>query len=312
MFTTMRLTTLVGVGLLVAAGLGLVAAVTPASDKPADETQAQRANQPTQPAGEPAETKALQIELPQPKFDCTPVDLPRDIRVDPERRKRVQRRDRQREPVKAPVGTRLVSRDKPVTMSADWSIMGEPALVTDGDKSPAPGSFLEMSPGKQWAQIDLKDRFAIHVIAIWHYHVQPRVYRDVVVQVSNDKDFEKNVTTVFNNDADNSLGLGKGDDFEYIENHEGRALELDGVTGRYVRLYSRGNTANRQNHYTEVEVYGQPANHFAGGDPSGPCHFPGCGYHGQAKGRHGEPHTGHGHASVAMAPANRLHSSLKH
>jgi hypothetical protein len=28
------------------------------------------------------------------------------------------------------------------------------------------------------------------------------------------------------------------------------------VTGRYVRCYSKGSTADDQNHYTEVEVYG--------------------------------------------------------
>jgi len=39
-----------------------------------------------------------------------------------------------------------------------------------------------------------------------------------------------------------------------------RVLELfGGVKGRYVRLYSNGNTANRLNHYIEVEVWGKPA-----------------------------------------------------
>jgi hypothetical protein len=30
------------------------------------------------------------------------------------------------------------------------------------------------------------------------------------------------------------------------------------VKGRYVRLYSNGNTSNDLNHYVEVEVYGTP------------------------------------------------------
>jgi len=29
--------------------------------------------------------------------------------------------------------------------------------------------------------------------------------------------------------------------------------------GRYVRLYSKGNTTNKLNHYIEVEVFGKPA-----------------------------------------------------
>jgi hypothetical protein len=32
---------------------------------------------------------------------------------------------------------------------------------------------------------------------------------------------------------------------------------VKGVQGRYVRLYSRGNTANDLNHYVEVEIYGK-------------------------------------------------------
>ena len=31
-----------------------------------------------------------------------------------------------------------------------------------------------------------------------------------------------------------------------------------GAKGRYIRLYSNGNTANDMNHYVEVEVYGIP------------------------------------------------------
>ena len=31
------------------------------------------------------------------------------------------------------------------------------------------------------------------------------------------------------------------------------------MKGRYVRCYSKGSTADDQNHYTEVEVYGVPA-----------------------------------------------------
>ena len=31
------------------------------------------------------------------------------------------------------------------------------------------------------------------------------------------------------------------------------------VTGRYVRLYSNGNSTNDLNHYTEVEIWGRSA-----------------------------------------------------
>ena len=41
--------------------------------------------------------------------------------------------------------------------------------------------------------------------------------RKEVVQVSDDPEFAKGVTTIFNNDADGSTGLGKGTDREYVE-----------------------------------------------------------------------------------------------
>ena len=43
----------------------------------------------------------------------------------------------------------------------------------------------------------------------------------------------------------------------YFENFEGRLLDAKGAKGRYVRLYSKGNSSDDQNHYTEVEVYGK-------------------------------------------------------
>ena len=78
---------------------------------------------------------------------------------------------------------------------------------------------------------------------------------------SNSEAVEKyeNVATVFNNDHDNSAGLGVGDDLHYVETSEGKLIECGGVEGRYVRLFSRGSHIDAKNHYTEVEVYGTPA-----------------------------------------------------
>jgi hypothetical protein len=80
-----------------------------------------------------------------------------------------------------------------------------------------------------------------------------------VVQVSDDKDFKSGVTTLYNNDIDNSLGLGTGKDLSYIESNIGRIVDAQGKSARYVRLYSNGNTSNELNHYCEVEVFGTPA-----------------------------------------------------
>jgi hypothetical protein len=77
-----------------------------------------------------------------------------------------------------------------------------------------------------------------------------------VIQVADDPDFTKNVRTLFNNDADNSSGLGIGSDMHYVETAEGKLIDAKGVRARYIRLYSNGNSSNELNHYIEVEVFG--------------------------------------------------------
>ena len=84
-------------------------------------------------------------------------------------------------------------------------------------------------------------------------HVVVHAYRPDVTS-----DFIDGVVTVFNNDHDNTSKLGEGKEKEYVEDYMGRPFAINGVKGRYVRFYSKGNTSNEMNHYTEVEVYGKP------------------------------------------------------
>jgi ribosomal protein L35AE/L33A len=119
-----------------------------------------------------------------------------------------------------------------------------------------------LAPGKQWVQIDLEKPADVSAVVIWHYHAEGRVYHSVVVQVSDDPEFNKDVKTVFNNDYANALGFGAGKNLEYIDDYRGKAVAVKDakgapVRGRYVRLHSNGNTSNDQNHYIEVEVYGK-------------------------------------------------------
>jgi hypothetical protein len=82
----------------------------------------------------------------------------------------------------------------------------------------------------------------------------------VIVQVSNDPAFVEGVKTLYNNDQDNSAGIGIGKDREYFETNEGRLIDAKGISARYVRLYSKGSTyRDPLNRYTEVEVFGLPA-----------------------------------------------------
>ncbi len=202
-------------------------------------------------AGQDQDKVVLELKLPKPMF----VGTPRNIRTP----NLEAITGKPRGPFYVPAGTVLLSLNKPVTSSDREPVIGETAFVTDGSKSGEDGYFVELGPGLQWVQIDLGRSASLQAILVWHYHSQARVYRDVVVQVSDDKDFVSGVTTVFNNDHDNTSGLGAGRDKEYIEVAEGRLIDPKGVQGRYVRLYSGGNTSNDMNHYVEVEVFGLPA-----------------------------------------------------
>ncbi len=194
----------------------------------------------------------LQIKLPKAMFEGTP----KNIKPAPTLEKYV---DKPRKPFLAPEGVVSISLKKPVKSSDMEPIIGDLDLVTDGDKEGTDGSYVELGPGLQWVQIDLKGAFEIYALAVWHYHGEGRVYHDVVIQVADDADFIENVKTIYNNDFDNSSGLGIGKDLEYIEDYRGRLIDAKGVKAKYVRLYSKGNTSNDQNHYIEVEVFGKPA-----------------------------------------------------
>jgi hypothetical protein len=194
----------------------------------------------------------LDIKLPKAQFEGTPKNLP----AAPTLEKYV---DKARPPFMVPEGTKNLAMGTPVKSSDMEPIIGELKLVNDGDAETGDGHYVELGPNRQWVQIDLKEKASIYAFLVWHYHSEGRVYHDVVVQVSDDPDFIKDVKTVYNNDFDNSSGMGIGKDLEYVEDFRGRLIDAKGVQGRYVRLYSNGNTSNDQNHYIEVMVFGIPA-----------------------------------------------------
>ncbi len=201
----------------------------------------------------PAGFVPVNIELPKPMF----VGTPQDIKVD----NLEKPLGKPRPPFLAPAGTANLAKGKRIASSDEEPIIGDIAMITDGDKEAADGSYVELGPFVQHITIDLEKQQELYAIVVWHYHKQPRVYFDVVVQVSNDKDFIQDVKTVFNNDIDNSAGLGIGKDMHYVETSEGKLIDLisqGSPKARYVRLYTNGNTQNDLNHYIEVDVYGKP------------------------------------------------------
>jgi len=201
-------------------------------------------------AGPKTDLAPLPIELPKPMFIGTPKDI---------RTPNLERQTgKPREPFMAPKDAAILSLNKPVTASDTDPVIGEAELITDGDKEGSDGSFVEFGPGLQWVQIDLEKTCEIYAIVLWHYHSEARVYFDVVVNGSGDPDFITGVETLFNNDHDNSAGLGVGKDKEFIEVSEGKLLDVKRAKTRYLRFYSNGSTSNDLNHYIEIEVWGKP------------------------------------------------------
>ncbi len=194
----------------------------------------------------------LMPTLPEPIFTGTPID------VRSPHREAYRGDDVPPPQLLVPEGTRLLSVGCRVRCGAPKISTKELALVTDGDKQFTQLSYLELPPGLQWVQIDLATQVVVQAICIWREQPDMRVYRDIIVQLSNDPEFSSDVViTVFNNDYDNSAGLGKGSDKEYFEDHFGRRIEVDAVHARYLRVFSNGNTSDPYNHFTEIEVYGQ-------------------------------------------------------
>ena len=190
----------------------------------------------------------IEIELPEAFFGGTPL---------PYWSPNLEESDyKDRAPFLAPKDTAIVSKDKPVTASATPEY-GELKQLTDGDKQFENTSGVQLPAGLQWVQVDLEATRNIYAVLVWHFHADNRVYFDVVAQVSDDPTFKEGVTTIYNNDFDDSAGFGVGEDQEYIESNKGRLIDAKGVAGRYVRIYGKGNTFNDFNDFIEVEVWGK-------------------------------------------------------
>jgi hypothetical protein len=197
-----------------------------------------------------SERVPLELEFPRPFFVGTPVPVKLPHLEPP--------REGKRPDFLVPAGVTNLAHGAAVTGSDAHPVFGELAYITDGDNSGGDGTIVEIAPELQWVQIDLGRSARLFAIVCWHFHSEPRAYHDVIVQVSDDPGFKEGVRMLFNNDHDNSAGLGRGSDPAYIGTFEGRLIDAKGGTARYVRLYSNGNTSDELNHYAEVEVFGLP------------------------------------------------------
>jgi RNA polymerase sigma factor (sigma-70 family) len=194
----------------------------------------------------------LILDLPAPAFKGTPKDLKLGPNVEP-------LSDNPRAPMMVPPGLNNIAPDSKVKCSDKNVPPDNLTKLTDGDKDASDQSIIFLRKGTQWVQMDLGSPQDIFALVIWHAHNMAKVYHDVIVRIADDPDFTKNVRTIFNNDADNSSGLGFGKDREYFETYEGKLINAKGVKARYIRFYSKGSTESALNEYTEIEVYGRQA-----------------------------------------------------
>jgi hypothetical protein len=194
----------------------------------------------------------LKLKLPSPVFSGTPKDAPVGIDVEPTPIKPPP-------PLMIPADAQNIAPGKKITCSDRSVPASQLARITDGNKDAGEESAAMLKKGLQWIQFDLGVPHEIFAIAIWHAHDTPKVYHSVIVQIADDPDFAVNSRTLFNNDRDNSSGLGAGTDRQYFESYQGKVINAKGARGRYIRLYSHGSTDAAYNEYTEVEIYGRPA-----------------------------------------------------
>lgn len=194
----------------------------------------------------------LDLKLPPPAFKGTPKDIQLSSYVEP-------LSDKPRPPMMVPPGLKNLAPGTKLTSSDKNATASTLAKITDGDKEANDESIIFLRKGTQWVQMDLGEPAEIFAIVLWHAHNSAKVYHDIIVQAADDADFIENVRTIYNNDQDNTSGLGVGTDREYFETHEGRLINAKGLKARYLRFYSKGSTESALNEYTEIEVYGRPA-----------------------------------------------------
>jgi len=195
----------------------------------------------------------LDVKLPGASFKGTPpANMPTNSYTEPYS-------DAPPAPLMVPPGLQNLAPKSKLTTSSSNVMNGPLEKLVDGDKEPSETSIVLLKKGTQFVQMDLGSPAENFAIVIWHAHAQTKVYHDVIVQVSDDPEFKKGVKTIFNNDQDNSSGLGAGTDLEYFETRYGKRIDAKGANARYIRFYSKGSTESALNEYTELEVYGRPA-----------------------------------------------------
>ena len=174
------------------------------------------------------------------------------------------REEVRREPLMVEPGITNLAFGKTVTSSMGDipPTIGDLPQLVDGIKTCGEFDFVELDKEPQWVQVDLGAVCKVSAIVVWHYYKNPIVYKDVIVQVSDDPEFKNNVRTVFNNDDDNSSKLGAGSDTTYWARWWGEIVDLrgpekNGTPARCVRVWTNGGVSGEETRFIELAVFGK-------------------------------------------------------
>ncbi len=133
-------------------------------------------------------------------------------------------------------------------------------MATDGNYEQ--GKFFrygenENSSKECYVEYDLGKMYDINQIKMWRYY-DGRNYTPTAIALSDEQGTwnTSNANVVYSSDLENIFGLGSGSDEGYSETAEGKSINCN-ASGRYVRIYSKGNSINTGNHLVEFEVYGK-------------------------------------------------------
>lgn len=167
-----------------------------------------------------------------------------------------------------PEGMVNLAKGCPVTLvdGNPDGISGSLSRLTDWNKKSNEDDYVEFLPNDmlQTVQVDLGAEREIICVVIWHYYKNAVVYRDVIVQCAEDGEMKNNHAILFNNDYDNSAGLGKGTDQPYFAGWWGEIVDArpqgrltHGRRARYVRVSTCGGEAGEDTRLVEIAVYGR-------------------------------------------------------
>jgi len=158
-------------------------------------------------------------------------------------------------------GLKNLALYKDVT-AGEEPVVGDVDQITDGIKKSRKFDYVELPSKLGWVQVDLGRPRTIHAVVIWHFYKNATIYSDVIVRVADNEAITQNVRTLFNNDHDNSAGMGAGSNKAFYtrwwgEIVDARGDKYNGTPGRYVRVYTGAGWEGEPPRFVEVAVYGK-------------------------------------------------------